>query len=78
MARKKKKAVYDYADCSIDADTYIGKLHKALDQLDVYDAQLDSKIDSGKIKDNEASSLKARSDNLYTTINGLINDAMMP
>jgi hypothetical protein len=86
VAAKVADAVYDYADCNIDANTYIDKLNAALNQLDAYDAQVEAKIDSGKIKGNDASLLKgysddaslleAYSDNMRITINNLIGDAM--
>ena len=86
VAAKVANAVYDYADCTIDANTYIDKLDAALNQLDAYDAQLEVKIDSGKIKGNDAlrvkgfsddaSLLEAYSDSMRITINNLIGDAM--
>jgi hypothetical protein len=88
VAAKVAKAVYDYADCNIDEDVFIDQLNVALDQLNAYDAQLEGKIDSGKIKgkdalllegySDDASLLEAYSDNMRTTINSLISDAIMP
>lgn len=76
VAAKVAKAKDDYESGDIDGYTYIDRLNEALDKLDAYDAQLEEKIDSGKILDSEASALLEKSAIMWTSIINLISIAM--